>query len=54
MCVSIEGLGGQWSEGFSLDDVGTKVRILEFKGDKIVLFIRIRQLTNVQKQVIQT
>ncbi len=51
MRISTEGMGGQWSEAFSLDDIGTKVRVIEFKGEKVVLFIRIKQLTNIQKQV---
>lgn len=51
MRISAEGLGGQWSETFNLDDLGTVVRIIDFKDEKVVLFIRIKQLTNVQKQV---
>ena len=51
MRISTEGLGGQWSESFNLDNLGTKVRVVECKGDKVILFIRIKQLSNVQKQV---
>ena len=51
MRLSTEGLGGQWSEAFSLDDLGTRVRVIESKTEKVILFIKIKQLTNVQKQV---
>ena len=50
--VNIDGCGGLWSEPVELDADGKVVRIIEFKGHKATLLVRVKQLTGVQKQVI--
>ncbi|XP_068178837.1 intermembrane lipid transfer protein VPS13B-like isoform X2 [Antennarius striatus] len=51
--ICIEGWGNwRWSEAFSVDNVGTLVRTIQYKGCTASLIIKVAQLNGVQKQVI--
>ncbi|XP_072317743.1 intermembrane lipid transfer protein VPS13B-like isoform X2 [Eucyclogobius newberryi] len=51
--ICIEGWGNwRWSEAFSIDNVGTLLRTIQYKGRTASLIIKIQQLTGVQRQVI--
>ncbi|XP_077454297.1 intermembrane lipid transfer protein VPS13B isoform X2 [Stigmatopora argus] len=51
--ICIEGWGNwRWSEAFSVDNVGTLLRTIEYKGRTASLIIKVLQLNSVQKQVI--
>ncbi|XP_072031129.1 intermembrane lipid transfer protein VPS13B-like isoform X1 [Amphiura filiformis] len=51
--VCIEGWRNwRWSEPFNIDKPGTVVRTLEYKEQKATLFIKIKQISPLQKQVI--
>ncbi|XP_061529706.1 intermembrane lipid transfer protein VPS13B-like isoform X4 [Phycodurus eques] len=51
--ICIEGWGNwRWSEAFSVDNVGTLLRTIEYKGRTASLIIKVVQLNGVQKQVI--
>ncbi|CAN9514055.1 unnamed protein product [Ophioblennius macclurei] len=51
--ICIEGWGNwRWSEAFSVDNVGTLLRTIQYKGRTASLIIKILQLNGVQKQVI--
>ncbi|XP_069393276.1 intermembrane lipid transfer protein VPS13B isoform X3 [Paralichthys olivaceus] len=51
--ICIEGWGNwRWSEAFSLDNVGTLLRTIQYKGRTASLIIKVVQLSGVQKQVI--
>ncbi|KAM9723999.1 intermembrane lipid transfer protein VPS13B isoform 3-T3 [Menidia menidia] len=51
--ICIEGWGNwRWSEPFSVDNVGTLLRTIQYKGRTASLIIKVVQLSGVQKQVI--
>ncbi|XP_068616522.1 intermembrane lipid transfer protein VPS13B-like [Brachionichthys hirsutus] len=51
--ICIEGWGNwRWSEAFSVDNVGTLLRTIQYKGRTASLIIKVTQLNGVQKQVI--
>ncbi|XP_049585798.1 intermembrane lipid transfer protein VPS13B isoform X1 [Syngnathus scovelli] len=51
--ICIEGWGNwRWSEAFSVDNAGTLLRTIEYKGRTASLIIKVVQLNGVQKQVI--
>ncbi|XP_063735116.1 intermembrane lipid transfer protein VPS13B-like isoform X2 [Eleginops maclovinus] len=51
--ICIEGWGNwRWSEAFSVDNVGTLLRTIQYKGRTASLIIKVMQLNGVQKQVI--
>ncbi|XP_078109919.1 intermembrane lipid transfer protein VPS13B isoform X4 [Sander vitreus] len=51
--ICIEGWGNwRWSEAFSVDNVGTLLRTIQYKGRTASLIIKVVQLNGVQKQVI--
>ncbi|XP_074538884.1 intermembrane lipid transfer protein VPS13B isoform X2 [Halichoeres trimaculatus] len=51
--ICIEGWGNwRWSEAFSVDNIGTLLRTIQYKGRTASLIIKVVQLTGVQKQVI--
>ncbi|XP_074510650.1 intermembrane lipid transfer protein VPS13B isoform X2 [Sebastes fasciatus] len=51
--ICIEGWGNwRWSEAFSVDNVGTLLRTIHYKGRTASLIIKVVQLNGVQKQVI--
>ncbi|KAG5271733.1 hypothetical protein AALO_G00183420 [Alosa alosa] len=51
--ICIEGWGNwRWSEPFSIDNVGTLLRTIEYKGQTASLIIKVQQLSGVQKQVV--
>lgn len=48
----IEGWGNwRWSEPFSVDNAGTFIRTIQYKGRTASLIIKIQQLSGIQKQV---
>lgn len=50
--ICIEGWGNwRWSEAFSVDNVGTLLRTIQYKGRTASLIIKVAQLNGVQKQV---
>ena len=49
--LTLEGLGGQWCEPLDIDVVGVSVRVIEYKGHKVTLIVKVKQLSGVQKQV---
>lgn len=50
--ICIEGWGNwRWSEAFSVDNVGTLLRTIQYKGRTASLIIKVLQLNGVQKQV---
>ncbi|XP_077126992.1 intermembrane lipid transfer protein VPS13B isoform X1 [Ranitomeya variabilis] len=50
--ICIEGWGNwRWSEPFNVDNAGTFVRTIQYKGRTATLIIKVRQLNGVQKQV---
>lgn len=50
--ICIEGWGNwRWSEAFSVDNVGTLLRTIQYKGRTASLIIKVVQLNGVQKQV---
>lgn len=52
--ICIEGWGNwRWSEAFSVDNVGTLLRTIQYKGRTASLIIKVVQLNGVQKQVKQ-
>ncbi|CAJ1061446.1 LOW QUALITY PROTEIN: vacuolar protein sorting-associated protein 13B-like [Xyrichtys novacula] len=51
--ICIEGWGNwRWSEAFSVDNIGTLLRTIQYKGRTASLIIKVVQLNGVQKQVI--
>ncbi|XP_039184818.1 vacuolar protein sorting-associated protein 13B isoform X2 [Crotalus tigris] len=49
----IEGWGNwRWSEPFSVDNAGTFIRTIQYKGRTASLIIKIQQLSGIQKQII--
>lgn len=51
--ICIEGWGNwRWSEPFSMDQAGTFIRTIQYKGRTASLIIKVRQLSGVQKQII--
>ncbi|XP_054981251.1 intermembrane lipid transfer protein VPS13B isoform X2 [Sorex araneus] len=51
--ICIEGWGNwRWSEPFSLDQAGTFIRTIQYKGRTASLIIKVRPLSGVQKQII--
>ncbi|KAJ8013405.1 hypothetical protein DPEC_G00052920 [Dallia pectoralis] len=51
--ICIEGWGNwRWSEAFSVDNVGTLLRTIQYKGRIASLIIKVVQLNGVQKQII--
>uniref|UniRef100_A0A8C8S293 Vacuolar protein sorting 13 homolog B n=1 Tax=Pelusios castaneus TaxID=367368 RepID=A0A8C8S293_9SAUR len=51
--ICIEGWGNwRWSEPFSVDNVGTFIRTIQYKGRIASLIIKIQRLSGVQKQII--
>uniref|UniRef100_A0A8D2L3K4 Vacuolar protein sorting 13 homolog B n=1 Tax=Varanus komodoensis TaxID=61221 RepID=A0A8D2L3K4_VARKO len=51
--ICIEGWGNwRWSEPFSLDNAGTFIRTIQYKGRTASLIIKVQQLNGVQKQII--
>ncbi|XP_028983860.1 intermembrane lipid transfer protein VPS13B-like isoform X3 [Betta splendens] len=51
--ICIEGWGNwRWSEAFSVNNVGTILRTIQYKGRTASLIIKVLQLSGVQKQVI--
>ncbi|XP_034029740.1 LOW QUALITY PROTEIN: vacuolar protein sorting-associated protein 13B-like [Thalassophryne amazonica] len=51
--ICIEGWGNwRWSEAFSVDNVGTLLRTIQYKGRTASLIIKVVQLSGIQKQVI--
>ncbi|XP_078143289.1 intermembrane lipid transfer protein VPS13B isoform X3 [Centroberyx gerrardi] len=51
--ICIEGWGNwRWSEAFSVDNVGTLLRTIQYKGRTASLIIKVVQLNGVQKQII--
>ncbi|XP_041648797.1 vacuolar protein sorting-associated protein 13B-like isoform X2 [Cheilinus undulatus] len=51
--ICIEGWGNwRWSEAFSVDNIGTLLRTIQYKGRTASLIIKVLQLNGVQKQVI--
>lgn len=50
--ICIEGWGNwRWSEPFSVDNAGTFIRTIQYKGRTASLIIKVQQLSGVQKQV---
>lgn len=50
--ICIEGWGNwRWSEAFSVDNMGTLLRTIQYKGRTASLIIKVLQLNGVQKQV---
>ncbi|KAG8570401.1 hypothetical protein GDO81_011258 [Engystomops pustulosus] len=50
--ICIEGWGNwRWSEPFNVDNAGTFIRTIQYKGRTATLIIKVRQLNGVQKQV---
>uniref|UniRef100_A0A3P9Q9M9 Vacuolar protein sorting 13 homolog B n=1 Tax=Poecilia reticulata TaxID=8081 RepID=A0A3P9Q9M9_POERE len=51
--ICIEGWGNwRWSEPFSVDNVGTLLRTIQYKGRTASLIIKVLRLNGVQKQII--
>ncbi|XP_066482661.1 intermembrane lipid transfer protein VPS13B isoform X2 [Tiliqua scincoides] len=51
--ICIEGWGNwRWSEPFSVDNAGTFIRTIQYKGRTASLIIKVQQLNGVQKQII--
>ncbi|XP_063055639.1 intermembrane lipid transfer protein VPS13B-like [Engraulis encrasicolus] len=51
--ICMEGWGNwRWSEAFSIDNVGTLLRTIQYKGQTASLIIKVQQLSGVQKQVV--
>ncbi|XP_061459906.1 intermembrane lipid transfer protein VPS13B isoform X5 [Rhineura floridana] len=51
--ICIEGWGNwRWSEPFSVDNAGTFIRTIQYKGRTASLIIKVQQLSGVQKQMI--
>ncbi|XP_077207934.1 intermembrane lipid transfer protein VPS13B isoform X2 [Paroedura picta] len=51
--ICIEGWGNwRWSEPFSVDNSGTFIRTIQYKGRTASLIIKVQQLNGVQKQII--
>ncbi|XP_048385088.1 intermembrane lipid transfer protein VPS13B-like isoform X2 [Stegostoma tigrinum] len=51
--ICIEGWGNwRWSEPFSVDNMGTFVRSIQYKGRTASLIIKVQPLNSVQKQII--
>ncbi|KAK6325959.1 hypothetical protein J4Q44_G00016030 [Coregonus suidteri] len=51
--ICIEGWGNwRWSEAFSVDNVGSLLRTIQYKGRTASLIIKVLQLNAVQKQII--
>ncbi|XP_074842974.1 intermembrane lipid transfer protein VPS13B isoform X3 [Carettochelys insculpta] len=51
--ICIEGWGNwRWSEPFSVDNAGTFIRTIQYKGRIASLIIKIQQFSGVQKQII--
>ncbi|XP_054840360.1 intermembrane lipid transfer protein VPS13B [Eublepharis macularius] len=51
--ICIEGWGNwRWSEPFNVDNTGTFIRTIQYKGRTASLIIKVQQLNGVQKQII--
>ncbi|XP_068789045.1 intermembrane lipid transfer protein VPS13B isoform X3 [Struthio camelus] len=51
--ICIEGWGNwRWSEPFSVDNTGTFIRTIQYKGRTASLIIKVQQLSGVQKQIL--
>ncbi|TRZ13124.1 hypothetical protein HGM15179_013988, partial [Zosterops borbonicus] len=51
--ICIEGWGNwRWSEPFSVDNTGTFIRTIQYKGQTASLIIKVQQLSGVQKQIL--
>ncbi|XP_063246333.1 intermembrane lipid transfer protein VPS13B isoform X1 [Prinia subflava] len=51
--ICIEGWGNwRWSEPFSVDNAGTFIRTIQYKGRTAALIIKVQQLSGVQKQIL--
>ncbi|XP_015213385.2 intermembrane lipid transfer protein VPS13B isoform X1 [Lepisosteus oculatus] len=51
--ICIEGWGNwRWSDPFSVDNVGTLIRTIQYKGRTASLIIKVQQLNGVQKQIV--
>ncbi|NWU94415.1 VP13B protein, partial [Upupa epops] len=51
--ICIEGWGNwRWSEPFSVDNSGTFIRTIQYKGQTASLIIKVQQLSGVQKQIL--
>nr|XP_002741992.1 PREDICTED: vacuolar protein sorting-associated protein 13B-like [Saccoglossus kowalevskii] len=51
--VCIEGWGNwRWVEPFNIDDTATTIRTIQHKGKAATLFVKVKQLSPLQKQVI--
>ncbi|XP_021242343.1 vacuolar protein sorting-associated protein 13B isoform X6 [Numida meleagris] len=51
--ICIEGWGNwRWSEPFSVDNAGTFIRTIQYKGRTASLIIKVQQLSGVQKQIL--
>ncbi|XP_068017257.1 intermembrane lipid transfer protein VPS13B isoform X4 [Melanerpes formicivorus] len=51
--ICIEGWGNwRWSEPFSVDNTGTFLRTIQYKGRTASLIIKVQQLSGVQKQIL--
>ncbi|KAJ8394619.1 hypothetical protein AAFF_G00044220 [Aldrovandia affinis] len=51
--ICIEGWGNwRWSEPFSVDNAGTLLRTIQYKGRTASLIIKVQQLSGVQKQIV--
>ncbi|KAJ7397814.1 hypothetical protein BTVI_131814 [Pitangus sulphuratus] len=51
--ICIEGWGNwRWSEPFSVDNTGTFIRSIQYKGRIASLIIKVQQLSGVQKQIL--
>ncbi|XP_062915876.1 intermembrane lipid transfer protein VPS13B-like isoform X2 [Mobula hypostoma] len=51
--ICIEGWGNwRWSEPFSVDNIGTFVRSIQYKGRTASLIIKVQPLNSVQKQIL--
>ncbi|KAM6275949.1 intermembrane lipid transfer protein VPS13B isoform 10-T11 [Spheniscus humboldti] len=51
--ICIEGWGNwRWSEPFSVDNTGTFIRTIQYKGRTASLIIKVQQLNGVQKQIL--
>ncbi|KYO29383.1 vacuolar protein sorting-associated protein 13B isoform A [Alligator mississippiensis] len=51
--ICIEGWGNwRWSEPFCVDNAGTFIRTIQYKGRTASLIIKVQQLSGVQKQII--
>ncbi|XP_014673464.1 PREDICTED: vacuolar protein sorting-associated protein 13B-like [Priapulus caudatus] len=50
--LSVEGMGGEWSPAINIDQPGSHVACITHDGIKKTLVVKIKQLTNFQKQIV--